>query len=99
MPQQPHVAVITPTGLRPKRRRYLVDLYESLLNQDVAWEWIIAPNGRQADLRTIPASIAADPRVKVCARPDPGAAPARNTSLNYVTAPYVCYADDDVVAA
>ncbi|MFE2639472.1 glycosyltransferase family 2 protein [Streptomyces scopuliridis] len=95
MPNQPQIAVITPTGLRPKRRRYLTDLYESLLAQDVAWEWIIAPNGRQADLRTIPPAIAADPRVKICARPDPGAAPARNTALNYVSAPYLCYADDD----
>ncbi|MEV6421648.1 glycosyltransferase family A protein [Streptomyces sp. NPDC051662] len=95
MPNHPQTAVITPTGLHPKRRRYLTDLYESLLTQDVAWEWIIAPNGRQADLRTIPPAIAADPRVKICARPDPGAAPARNTALNYVSAPYLCYADDD----
>ncbi|WP_308379124.1 glycosyltransferase [Streptomyces sp. ISL-43] len=95
MHHQPQVAVITPTGMRSNRRRYLGELYDSLTAQDIAWEWIVAPNGRHADPDRLPAAIAADPRVTICARPDPGAAPARNTSLNYVTAPYVCYADDD----
>ncbi|MFF8786768.1 glycosyltransferase [Streptomyces sp. NPDC015125] len=95
--KQPRIAVITPTGLRPERLSYLIDLYDSLLAQDIHWEWIIAPNGRQADPHTIPAVIAADPRVRICARPAPGAAAARNTSLNLVRAPYVCYVDDDDV--
>ncbi|MFI1765303.1 glycosyltransferase [Streptomyces sp. NPDC020800] len=95
MHHPPKVAVITPTGLASNRRRYLTDLYNSLCEQDITWEWIIAPNGRRADPDRIPAAIAADPRVIICARPDPGAASARNTSLNYVTAPFVCYADDD----
>ncbi|MGW2858257.1 glycosyltransferase family 2 protein [Streptomyces sp. NPDC001205] len=93
---QPAVAVITPTGLRPNRLPFLEELYESLLAQEeVTWEWIVAPNGPQADPSLIPAAITRDPRVKVVTRPGPGPAPARNTALNYVQAPRVAFADDD----
>ncbi|MBZ3908497.1 MULTISPECIES: glycosyltransferase family 2 protein [Streptomyces] len=93
---QPAVAVITPTGLSPSRLPFLVELYDSLCAQeDVTWEWIVAPNGPDADPGLIPRAITRDPRVRLCARPDPGPAPARNTALNYVRAPRCAFADDD----
>jgi glycosyltransferase involved in cell wall biosynthesis len=77
-------------------RPFLEELYESLLAQeDVTWEWIVAPNGPDADPDHIPSAIAKDARVRVVARPDPGPAPARNTALNFVRAPRVAFADDD----
>lgn len=92
----PAVAVITPTGLSSRRLGYLEELYESLhMQQGVAWEWIIAPNGPHADPERIPELITKDRRVRFCARPDPGPAPARNTALNYVSARFVAFADDD----
>lgn len=92
----PAVAVITPTGLRPNRLPYLEELYESLLDQEgVSWEWIVAPNGPQADPDLISSMITRDTRVRVVARPGPGPAPARNTALNYVRADRVAFADDD----
>ncbi|MFF1716518.1 glycosyltransferase family 2 protein [Streptomyces sp. NPDC058268] len=94
--ERPAVAVITPTELRPERLGYLEELHGSLIAQEaVSWEWIISPNGKTADPDRIPQAIARDPRVKVCARKRGGAAPARNTALNYVTADYVTDADDD----
>ncbi|MFI0742538.1 glycosyltransferase family 2 protein [Streptomyces sp. NPDC021100] len=97
---QPAVAVITPTGLRTNRLPFLEELYDSLLAQeDVTWEWILAPNGPEADPDLIPSAITKDPRVCVVSRPGPGPAPARNTALNYVQAPRVAFADDDEVAA
>ncbi|MFF4933206.1 glycosyltransferase family 2 protein [Streptomyces griseofuscus] len=89
------IAVITPTTLDPARLGYLTELHDSLERQTVPFEWILAPNGPDAELRRLPPQIAADPRVTICARPRPGAAYARNTALNYVTAPYTCYVDDD----
>ncbi|MER0477339.1 glycosyltransferase [Streptomyces sp. Edi2] len=99
MSQRPHaqVAVITPTRLDPLRRTYFLELYRSLEAQRVTFEWIIAPNGPDADPATIPDVIAKDPRVTVCARPRPGAAPARNIAMNAVTAPFTCFVDDDDV--
>ncbi|KOU50057.1 glycosyltransferase family 2 protein [Streptomyces sp. WM6378] len=95
-PAQPAVAVITPTGLNPTRLPFLEELYESLRAQEeVTWQWIVAPNGPQANLDLIPRAITRDPRVKVIARPGPGPAPARNTALNYVDAPRCAFADDD----
>ncbi|MEU1824077.1 glycosyltransferase family A protein [Streptomyces abikoensis] len=95
-PNQPAVAVITPTGLHPTRLPFLEELYESLCAQEGAtWEWIVAPNGPQAEPDLIPRAIRKDPRVKVIARPGPGPAPARNTALNYVDAPRCAFADDD----
>ncbi|MCD9193398.1 glycosyltransferase family 2 protein [Streptomyces albireticuli] len=95
-PNEPAVAVITPTGLRPNRLPFLEELYESLLAQEgVTWEWIVAPNGPEADPDLIPSVITKDPRVSVVSRPGPGPAPARNTALNYVRAPRVAFADDD----
>ncbi|MFF0110002.1 hypothetical protein [Streptomyces hirsutus] len=92
---QPDVAVITPTGLRPNRLLFLRDLYESLLAQeDMTWAWIVALNGPQADADRIPAAITRDARLKVVTRPGPDPAPARNTVLNYVEAPCVAFADD-----
>ncbi|MEV5048674.1 glycosyltransferase family A protein [Streptomyces griseoincarnatus] len=93
---QPSVAVITPTGLAPSRLPFLEELYDSLRAQeDVSLEWIIAPNGPKADPDLIPRGITKDPRVIVVARPGPGPAPARNTALNYVSAPRVAFIDDD----
>ena len=93
---EPAVAVITPTGLRPNRLPFLEELYESLCAQeDVTWEWIVAPNGPDADPDLIPPSIISDTRVMVVTRPGPGPAPARNTALNYVRAARVAFADDD----
>ncbi|WP_405196302.1 glycosyltransferase [Streptomyces anulatus] len=94
--EPPQVAVITPTGLRPERLGYLSELHRSLRGQeDVSWEWILSTNGVDASPERLPPEIATDPRVKICARRRAGAAPARNTALNYVTAPYVTAADDD----
>lgn len=93
---QPSVAVITPTGLDPSRLPFLKELYESLRAQEgVSLEWIIAPNGPKADPDLIPRGITQDRRVTVVARPGPGPAPARNTALNYVSAPRVAFVDDD----
>ncbi|MEU1021035.1 glycosyltransferase family A protein [Streptomyces sp. NPDC005904] len=93
---KPDVAVITPTDLLANRLSYLEELYESLLGQEgVAWEWVVAPNGPQADPDLVPAAITRDPRVKVVARSGSGPAPARNTALNYVWADRVAFADDD----
>lgn len=95
-PEQPAVAVITPTGLHPTRLPFIEELYESLRAQeDVTWEWIVAPNGPQAEPDLVPRAIMRDPRVKVIARPEPGPAPAHNTALNYVEAPRCAFADDD----
>ncbi|MFB8401190.1 glycosyltransferase [Streptomyces sp. NPDC055912] len=97
MPRHPdaQVAVITPTQLDPRRRHYLTDLYRSLTLQSIPFEWVIAPNGPDADPAVIPSLIANDPRVRIRPRPKPGAAPARNLALNDVTAPYTCFVDDD----
>lgn len=90
------IAVITPTTLVPERLDYLAELYQSLNAQDDAnWQWILSPNGPDADLTRLPEQIAGDPRVTVCARPRIGAAYARNIALNYVTADFTCYVDDD----
>lgn len=101
MPQLPdaQVAVITATTLGAQRPRYLAELHESLKAQQVDFEWILVPNGPSADLERVPKTIMNDPRVTICPRPHAGAAYARNIALNYVRAPFVCYADDDEVAA
>jgi hypothetical protein len=95
VPFRPDVAVITPTELRSDRLEFLEELHRSLVVQQVRFEWVIAPNGPTAEPERIPASITRDPRVIVCARPRAGAAPARNTALNHVSARYVTFADDD----
>lgn len=93
---EPAVAVITPTALRSNRLPFLDELYDSLLAQeDVTWEWIVAPNGPEATPDLIPSAITKDPRVRVVTRPCGGPGPARNTALNYVRAPRVAFADDD----
>ncbi|MFF9786297.1 glycosyltransferase family 2 protein [Streptomyces nigrescens] len=89
------VAVITPTQLDPQRRPYLLDLYRSLDAQSVPWEWVLAPNGPDADPEALPPIIAEDPRVRIRPRAKPGAAPARNLALNDVSAPFTCFVDDD----
>ncbi|WP_328973395.1 glycosyltransferase [Streptomyces sp. NBC_00239] len=102
MSRRPHaqVAVITPTALNPARLPFLEELYESLRAQEeILWRWILAPNGATAQPDLVPRAITKDPRVKVVARPDPGPAPARNTSLNFVEEPRCVFVDDDVVAA
>lgn len=91
------VAVITPTRLDPQRRAYFLDLYRSLQEQNVCFEWIIAPNGPDAVPDAVPEVIIQDPRVTLCSRPKPGAAPARNIAMNTVTAPFTCFVDDDDV--
>ncbi|TLQ39397.1 glycosyltransferase family 2 protein [Streptomyces marianii] len=93
-PAAPQVAVITPTCLDPERRAYLLDLHQSLDAQTVPFEWLIAPNG-PADPDTIPDPIKQDPRVTICPRPKPGAAPARNIAMNQISAPFTCFVDDD----
>lgn len=62
------VSVFTPTN----GPRYLGECHRSLMSQTADdWEWVLVPNGPAA---TIPAEIAADPRVKI--HPLPAGAPA-----------------------
>ena len=69
-------------------------MHASLDSQSVPWEAVIALDG--ADPALLPASLAADPRVRTLALPRPvGAACARNLALNEVRTPYVNWADDD----
>lgn len=91
------VAIITATRLLDNRLPYLEQLHQSLDNQTVPLEWILALDG--ADPARLPEALAADPRVRVLPLPRPvGAATARNLALNLVTeADYVKYCDDDDV--
>lgn len=90
------VAVVTPTRLRPDRIAYLLDLYASLRDQDVSWQWVLALDGVSED--AVPEVLRADARVKVVALPRPvGAGAARNFAVNEVTADWLTTSDDDDV--
>ncbi|WEH20398.1 glycosyltransferase [Streptomyces sp. VNUA24] len=85
---------MTPTRLLSERRLFLVELYESLCNQDVSWEWILSLDG--VHLSGLPAELSGDPRVKVVTIPrEVGAGAARNFALNEVSAKWCTTADDD----
>lgn len=69
-------------------------MHASLDRQSVPWEAVVALDG--ADPARLPASLAADSRVRVLALPRAvGAACARNLALNEVRTEYVNWADDD----
>ncbi|WRZ36530.1 glycosyltransferase [Streptomyces phaeochromogenes] len=90
------VAVVTPTRLRPDRIAYLLELYASLRNQDVSWEWVLALDGVHEE--GVPEVVRTDARVKVIALPRPvGAGAARNFAVNEVTAEWLTTSDDDDV--
>ncbi|MET9550048.1 glycosyltransferase [Streptomyces sp. NPDC006627] len=90
------VAVVTPTRLRPDRIGYLLELYASLREQDVSWEWILALDGVSEE--GMPEVLRVDARVKVVALPRPvGAGAARNFAVNEVTADWLTTSDDDDV--
>ncbi|MFF8732014.1 glycosyltransferase family 2 protein [Streptomyces sp. NPDC015171] len=90
------VAVVTPTRLRPDRIAYLMELYASLRDQDVSWEWILALDGVSVD--GVPEIMRTDARVKVVALPRPvGAGAARNLAMNEVSADWLTTSDDDDV--
>ncbi|BBC30790.1 hypothetical protein SGFS_020840 [Streptomyces graminofaciens] len=90
------VAVVTPTRLRPDRIAYLLELYASLRDQDVSWEWVLALDGVSED--GVPEVLRTDARVKVVALPRPvGAGAARNFAVNEVTADWLTTSDDDDV--
>ncbi|MFI1183588.1 glycosyltransferase family 2 protein [Streptomyces sp. NPDC020799] len=90
------VAVVTPTRLRPDRIAYLLELYASLRDQDVSWEWVLALDGVSED--GVPEVLRTDGRVKVVALPRPvGAGAARNFAVNEVTADWLTTSDDDDV--
>ncbi len=90
------VAVVTPTRLRPDRIAYLLELYASLRDQDVRWQWVLALDGVSED--SVPEVLRTDARVKVVALPRPvGAGAARNFAVNEVTAGWLTTSDDDDV--
>ncbi|MFI0742544.1 glycosyltransferase family 2 protein [Streptomyces sp. NPDC021100] len=90
------VAVVTPTRLRSGRIAYLLELYASLCDQDVSWEWVLALDGVSED--GVPDVLRNDARVKVVALPRPvGAGAARNFAVNEVTADWLTTSDDDDV--
>ncbi|MET8130072.1 glycosyltransferase [Streptomyces sp. NPDC005231] len=90
------VAVVTPTRLRPDRIAYLMELYASLREQDVAWEWVLALDGVSEEV--MPEVLRMDARVRVVALPRPvGAGAARNFAVNEVTADWLTTSDDDDV--
>ncbi|QFX85990.1 glycosyltransferase [Streptomyces sp. SYP-A7193] len=90
------VAVVTPTRLRPDRVAYLLELYASLRDQDVSWEWVLALDGVSEEC--VPEVLRTDARVKVVALPRPvGAGAARNFAVNEVTADWLTTSDDDDV--
>ncbi|MFE6031509.1 glycosyltransferase family 2 protein [Streptomyces niveus] len=92
------VAVITPTRLRPDRIAYLLELYASLCDQDVSWEWVLALDGVSEE--GVPEALRTDVRVKVVPLPRPvGAGAARNFAVNEVTAEWLTTSDDDVLPA
>ncbi|MCZ1006844.1 glycosyltransferase family 2 protein [Streptomyces lydicus] len=88
------MTVVIATQLRPERLEFLAAMHASLCRQSVPWEAIVALDG--VDPARLPASLAADSRVRVLALPRPvGAACARNFALTEVRTPYVNWADDD----
>ncbi|MEH0551001.1 glycosyltransferase family 2 protein [Streptomyces sp. B21-101] len=90
------VAVVTPTRLRPDRIAYLLELYASLREQEVSWEWVLALDG--VSDQGLPEVLGADARVKVVVLPRPvGAGAARNFAVNEVTADWLTTSDDDDV--
>ncbi|MDW4910675.1 glycosyltransferase family 2 protein [Streptomyces sp. ADMS] len=90
------VAVVTPTRLRPDRIAYLLELYASLREQDLGWEWVLALDGVSEE--GVPKVLRADARVKVVALPKPvGAGAARNFAVNEVSADWLTTSDDDDV--
>ncbi|MEV3857583.1 glycosyltransferase [Streptomyces sp. NPDC050095] len=94
MSARPDITVVIATRLRPERLGYLTELHASLQRQTVPFEAVLVLDG--ADPARLPASIAADPRIRVLALPRPvGAAAARNLGLRMVRTRYVCYSDDD----
>ncbi|MFI8103429.1 glycosyltransferase family 2 protein [Streptomyces sp. NPDC086023] len=90
------MTVVIATQLRPDRLSYLQEMHASLTRQTVPWEAVLVLDG--APPENVPASIAADPRVRVLALPrSVGAACARNLGLNLVNTEFVNWADDDDV--
>ncbi|MGD3109328.1 glycosyltransferase family 2 protein [Streptomyces sp. YGL11-2] len=90
------VAVVTPTRLRPDRIPYLLELYASLRDQEVSWQWVLALDGVSEE--GVPEVLRTDARVKVVALPRPvGAGAARNFAVNEVTADWLTTSDDDDV--
>ncbi|MFF2567291.1 glycosyltransferase family 2 protein [Streptomyces sp. NPDC058084] len=88
------MTVVIATRLREDRLDYLTAMHASLTRQCVPWEAVIALDG--ADPSRLPASLAADPRMRTLALPRPvGAACARNLALTHVRTKYVNWADDD----
>ncbi|WP_164784881.1 glycosyltransferase family 2 protein [Streptomyces griseoviridis] len=86
--------MVIATQLRPERLAFLAAMHASLCRQSVPWEAVVALDG--ADPTRLPASLAADPRIRTLALPRPvGAACARNFALNEVRTDYVQWADDD----
>ena len=72
------VAVVTPTRLRPDRIAYLLELYASLREQEVSWEWVLALDG--VSDQVLPEVLGTDARVKVVVLPRPvGAGAAWST--------------------
>ncbi|NHI06077.1 hypothetical protein STPH2_1440 [Streptomyces sp. KO7888] len=80
----------------PESPTHLEELYESLRTQEgVSLEWIIAPTGRRLTRTSYPGvsrRTVGSPRLPA---QGPGPAPARNTTLNYVSAPRVAFVNDD----
>lgn len=69
-------------------------MHASLDAQDADWEAVLALDG--ADPAQLPASLAADPRVRILALPRAvGAACARNLAVNLARSPTLTWADDD----
>ncbi|MFG3362708.1 glycosyltransferase family 2 protein [Streptomyces griseofuscus] len=85
--------------MRPDRVPYLLELYGSLRDQDVSWEWVLALDGVSDE--GVPEVLCTDAPVKVVTLPRPvGAGAARDFAVNEVTADWLTTSDDgDVLPA
>src|ERR1035437_3375225 len=85
------VSIITPVG--PGHEQFLLDAYYSLLDQSVAWEWIV-----QIDSELLPEAcgLPDDPRISVHSNGrNLGQSATSNRALVHAQAPYVFELDAD----
>jgi glycosyltransferase involved in cell wall biosynthesis len=92
----PDVSIITALAARPSNR--LEDIHRALDAAQADWEWLVQVDGEAPAIDPLPASMRADPRVRVQAngRQD-GIAVTRNRALARARSPLLLNADSDDV--